>query len=179
MRSVMMELLRHPTPQLPCTLEGPELCTRLGDDGAAAAPHTGVDVCTREAVCALGHEEQLRHTTPELMHALGGAVYALGDDGAAAAPHTGADACARGADFALGAGAATAPHTGAVVHSQRCDCYVHLESFGNTGATVASPYRSSHACLMMEMLFTLNADNGQIFSWIGLDIGLVSRGSFR
>ena len=26
---------------------------------------------------------------------------------------------------------------------------------------------------------TLNADNGQIFLWIGLEIGLVSRGSFR
>jgi len=68
----MMELLRHPTPQLPCTLEGPELCTGLGDDGAAAAPHTGVDVCARGAVCELG------------------------DDGVAEAPHTGADACARG-----------------------------------------------------------------------------------
>jgi len=32
---------------------------------------------------------------------------------------------------------------------------------------------------MMEMLFTLNADNGQIFLHIGLEIGLVSRGSFR
>ena len=50
---------------------------------------------------------------------------------------------------------------------------------GNTGATVASPYRSSHTCLMMELLFTLNADNRQIFLWIGLEIGLVSRGSFR
>jgi len=47
------------------------------------------------------------------------------------------------------------------------------------GATVASPYRSSHAYLMMELLFTLNADNRQIFLWIGLEIGLVSRGSFR
>jgi len=49
-------------------------------------------------VCALGDEEQLRRPTPELMHALGGAVCALGDNGAAAPPHTGADACARGAD---------------------------------------------------------------------------------
>jgi len=93
-----MELLRHPTPQLPCTLEGPELCTRLGDDGAAVAPHTAVDVCARGAVCALGDEEQLRRPTPELTHVLGGAVCALGDDGAGAAPHTGADASARGAD---------------------------------------------------------------------------------
>ena len=31
---------------------------------------------------------------------------------------------------------------------------------------------------MMELLYTLNADNGQIFLWIGLVIGLVSRGSF-
>ena len=50
------------------------------------------------AVCVLGDEEQLRRPTPELMHALRGAVYVLGDDGAAAAPHTGADTCARGAD---------------------------------------------------------------------------------
>jgi len=64
--------------ELPCTLEESELCTRLGDDGVAAAPHTGVDVRARGAVCALG------------------------DDGAAAAPHTGADACARGAVYALG-----------------------------------------------------------------------------
>ena len=82
----MLELLRHPTPELPCTLEESELSTRLGDDGVAAAPHTGVDVRARGAVCALG------------------------DDGAAAAPHTGADACARGAVYALGdAGAAAAP----------------------------------------------------------------------
>jgi len=32
---------------------------------------------------------------------------------------------------------------------------------------------------MMELLITLNADNGQIVLWIGLEIGLVSRGSFR
>jgi len=101
---------------------------RFGDDGVAAAPHTGVDVRSRGAVCALG------------------------DDGAALAPHTGADACARGADvrasmellrhptpelpcaledvellYALGdAGVAAAPHTGAAVHSQRCDCCVRL-----------------------------------------------------
>ena len=44
---VMLELLRHPTPELLCTLEGAELCTRLGD------------------------EEQLRRPTPELTYALG------------------------------------------------------------------------------------------------------------
>jgi len=93
-----MELLRHSTPQLPCTLEGPELCTCLGDNGAAAALHTGVDVCARRAVCMLGVEEQLRRPTPQLTHALRGAVCTLGDDGAAAVPHSGADACARGAD---------------------------------------------------------------------------------
>ena len=75
-----------------------ELCTRLGDDGAAAAPHTGVDVCARGAVCALGDQEQLRRPTPELTHALGELIFALGDAGAAAVPHIGADACARGAD---------------------------------------------------------------------------------
>jgi len=75
----------------------------LGDDGVAAAPHTGVDVCARGAVCALGDEEQLWRPTPELMHALGELMCVLGD-----------------------AGAAAAPHTGAVVHSQRCDCCVHL-----------------------------------------------------
>ena len=47
--------------------------------------------------------EQLRHPTPELTHALGELMFALGD-----------------------AGAAAATHTGAVVHSQRCDCGVHL-----------------------------------------------------
>jgi hypothetical protein len=47
------------------------------------------------------------------------------------------------------------------------------------GSYCGVPYRSSRACLMMELLFTLNADNGQIFLWIGLEIGLVSRGSFR
>jgi len=67
------------------------------------APHTGVDVCARGAVCALGDEEQLRRPTPELTHVLGELMFALGD-----------------------AGAAAAPHTGAVVHSQRCDCCVHL-----------------------------------------------------
>jgi len=66
-----MELLRQPTPLLPCTLEGAELCMCLGDDGAAAAPHTGVDVCAWGAVCVLG------------------------DDGVAEAPHTRADACAQ------------------------------------------------------------------------------------
>ena len=99
----MLELLRHPTPELLCTLEGAELCTHLGV------------------------EEQLRRPTPELTHALGELMFTLGD----------------------------------------------------AGATVASPYRSSRACLMMELLFTLNADNRQIFLWIGLEIGLVSRGSFR
>ena len=44
---VMLELLRQPTPELPCTLEDVELCMRLGD------------------------EEQLRHPTPELTYALG------------------------------------------------------------------------------------------------------------
>ena len=112
--------------------------------------HSG-ELCAR-----LVMTEQLQRPTLELTHALRELMFALGD-----------------------AGAATAPHTGAVVHSQRCDCYVHLESFGNTGATVVSPYRSSRTCLMMEMLFTLNADNGQIFFLIGLEIGLVSRGSFR
>jgi len=62
----MLELLRHPTPELPCTLEEAELCARsvmtellrhptleltcaLGDDGAAAAPHTGADARARGA----------------------------------------------------------------------------------------------------------------------------------
>jgi len=48
--------------------------------------------------------ELLRHPTPELTYALGELTFTLGDPGAAAAPHT-----------------------GAVVHSQRCDCCVHLE----------------------------------------------------
>ena len=69
MRLVMLELLRNPTPELPCTLEEVELCAP-GNDGVATAPH----VCAR------------------------GAVSVLGDDGPAAAPHTGADARARGAD---------------------------------------------------------------------------------
>ena len=93
----MLELLRHPTPELPCTLVESELCARLGDDGVAAALHTGADACARGAVCALG------------------------DDGAAAAPHTGAGACPRGAVCTLGdAGVAAAPHSGAAVHSQGC-----------------------------------------------------------
>ena len=54
-------------------------------------------------MCAFGGEEQLRRPTPELMHALGELMFVLGD-----------------------AGAAAAPHTGAVVHSQRCDCCIHL-----------------------------------------------------
>jgi len=54
-----------------------------------------------------------------------------------------------------------------------------LCALGNTGATVAFPYRSSRAYLMMELLCTLNADDGQIFLWIGPGISLVSRGSFR
>ena len=47
-----------------------ELYTRLGDDGAAAAPHTAVDICARGAVCALGNEELLWHPTLKLTHAL-------------------------------------------------------------------------------------------------------------
>jgi hypothetical protein len=31
------------------------------------------------------------------------------------------------------------------------------------GSYCGVPYRSSRACLMVELLFTLNADNGQIF----------------
>ena len=44
----------------------------LSDDGAAAVPYTGVDICSQ------------------------GAVYALGDDGVAEVPHTGADTYAWG-----------------------------------------------------------------------------------
>jgi len=47
--------------------------------------------------------ELLRYPTSELTHALGELMFALGDTGAA-----------------------SAPHTGAAVHSQRCDCCVHL-----------------------------------------------------
>jgi len=96
--------------------------------------------------------ELLRHSTLELTHALGELMYALGD-----------------------AGAAAAPHTGAAVHSQRCDFCVCLE----IRELLWSPYRSSRACLMTELLCTLNADNVQTFLWIGLGIGLVYRGSFR
>jgi len=43
----MLELLRHPTQELPCTLEDVELMYALGDAGAAAAPHTGAAVHSR------------------------------------------------------------------------------------------------------------------------------------
>jgi len=93
MRLVMLELLRHPTPELPCTLEEAELCAR-----------SVMTELLRHPTCALGElcaclvmTEQMRRPTPELTRALGELMYALGD-----------------------AGAAVAPHTGAAVHSQGC-----------------------------------------------------------
>jgi len=75
----------------------------------------------------LGDEEQLRRPTPELTHALGGAVYALGDEEQLRRPTPELTHALGKLMFALGdAGAAAAPHIGAVVHSQRCDCCVHL-----------------------------------------------------
>jgi len=92
----MLKLLRHPTPELPCTLEESELCICLGNDGVAVAPHTRVDMRAWGAVCTLG------------------------DDGAAAVTHTGADTCARGAVYALGDDrAAMVPHTGAFTPQHR------------------------------------------------------------
>jgi len=110
--------------------------------------------------------ELLLHPTLELTHALGELMYALGDAGAAAA------VCALGDD-----GAAAAPHTGAAMRSQRCDCCARLgirgycgfpipeQSHSSSAVTVSSPRfdRPPPACLMMELLCTLNADNGQIF----------------
>jgi len=126
---VMMELLRYPTPQLPCTLERVELCTCLGDDGAAAAPHTGYDLCTQGAVCVLGEKKQLWDPTPELTHTLGELCEHLVMTEQLGCPTPELMYTLAGElMFALGdAGAAVAPHTGAVVHSQRCDCNVHLE----------------------------------------------------
>ena len=63
-RSVMQELLRHPIPELTCTLG--ELSARLV------------------------MQELLRHPTPELIYTLGGLLCALGNVGAAAAPYTAA-----------------------------------------------------------------------------------------
>ena len=87
---------------------GADACARgamcaLGNDGAAAAPHTGVDVCARGAMYVLGDEEQLWRPTPELTYVLGELMFALGD-----------------------AGATSATHIGAAIHSQRCDCCIHL-----------------------------------------------------
>ena len=59
----MLELLQHPTLELLCTLEGTELCTRLGD------------------------EEQLRRPTPELTYALGELCALLVMRSSCGAPH--------------------------------------------------------------------------------------------
>jgi len=95
--------------------------------------------------------EKLRRPTPELTRALGELMYALGD-----------------------AGAAVARHTGAAVHSQRCGHCARLEIW----ELLWRPHTGAVAHDMMELLCSLNADNGQIFLWTGLGIGLVSRGSF-
>ena len=93
MHLVMLELLRHPTLELPCTLEEAELCAR-----------SVMTELLRHPTCALGElcvclvmTEQLWRPTPELTCVLRELMYALGD-----------------------AGAAVAPHTGAAVHSQGC-----------------------------------------------------------
>jgi len=59
----MLELLRHPTPELLCTLEGAELYMCLGD------------------------EEQLRCSTPELTYALGELCAYLVMRSSCGAPH--------------------------------------------------------------------------------------------
>ena len=59
----MLELLRHPTPELLCNLEGAELCTHLGD------------------------EEQLQRPTPELTYALGELCAHLVMRSSCGAPH--------------------------------------------------------------------------------------------
>ena len=92
-RLVMLELLQHPTTELPCTLEESELCTCLGDDRVTAAPHSGIDICAPGNVCVLG------------------------DDGAAAVSHTGADICTREAVCMLGNDRADACTQGADVHT--------------------------------------------------------------
>jgi len=149
----MTESLRHPTPELTCALG--ELYARL--------------VMT----------EQLRRPTPELTHALGEPMYALGDAGAAAASHTGAAVHSRGCGADVRAwwwwSCYGTPHRSyRALSKMRLLC-----ALGNTGATLASPYRSNRTCLMSELLCSLNTDNGQIFLWIGLGICLLSRGSFR
>jgi len=100
----------------------------LGDDGAAAAPHTAVDICAQRAVCMLGDDEQLRYPTPELTHALGELCARLVMMEQLWCPTPELTHALGELMFALGdAGAAAAPHTGAVIHSQRCNCCVHLE----------------------------------------------------
>jgi len=51
MRLVMLELLLHPTPELPCTLDDVEVMYALGDAGVAAAPHTGAAVHSQRCDC--------------------------------------------------------------------------------------------------------------------------------
>ena len=80
-----------------------ELCARLVMTEQLRRPTPELTHALGELCARLVMTEQLRRPTPELTHALGELMFALGD-----------------------AGAAAAPHTGAVVHSQRCDCCVHL-----------------------------------------------------
>ena len=44
---MILEFLRHPTLELPCTIKDVELIYVLGDAGVAAAPHTGAAMHSR------------------------------------------------------------------------------------------------------------------------------------
>jgi len=47
----MLEMLWHPTPELPCTLKDVKLMYALGDAAVAAAPHTRAAVHSQRCDC--------------------------------------------------------------------------------------------------------------------------------